>query len=541
MQTAESGISTDRALIQKGQRVLLYLYASALFIAAPLAMKDGYSGLGQYKYRVFCITSLLFLSVLLLLYTAQRLAGNRAEQKEALNRNRIQGSLKERCIIIWKKLLITDRFVLLYLFMTIVSFLGAQDKRTAFFGARGWYMGLLSQLLFLGIYFVVSRIWDGTDKIWYLIGAGAFAVFVLGILHRFSIDPLRLYEDMSEGQRLQFLSTLGQATWYSSFVCTVFPSGLYWFFKSDKIKVRILAGVFSAAGFATLVTQNSDSAFLALALVMLLLFYCAFEGGKEMGRFLETALLLLFSFQTVGLLQSVFSSRAVKLDALSEYASQSLIMGMLLIVFCGIYAWYSVKGFSFVGKESGYKLRRVGITAFAAAAAIMIFVVAANTAGIFGERLPKGGYLYFDENWGSGRGRTWMFTLRAFGELPLWRKLIGVGPDSFSSYFYEISKYSQQLYQMWGSDRLTNAHNEWMNAVICYGMAGGAAYLGIFISGIIAFLKRRSEHPGVMAAALCLAAYVGHNLFCYQQVLCTPYVFWMLGMGAALLRKKRIK
>lgn len=524
MQTAESGISSVLKWIQRGQQAALTAYAAALFVFLPLSMKNGYSGLGKHKYTVFLIISAAALTVLLFLYLAQKIAEHKGFRID-IN--------------------VIDKFVLFYLLMTVVSFIGAKDKEAAFFGAGGWYMGLLSQLLFVGIYFVVSRMWNGTKSLWYLMGAGAFLVFILGILHRFSIDPLGLYADMDLEKRLQFLSTLGQATWYSSFVCTIFPAGLFWFFYSKKTIVRIFAGLFGAVGFSTLVTQNSDSAFFALLLVLLLLFYVAFDGREQMGRFLEVILLMLFSFQTTGLLQSLFKGYAVRLEALSEWASQSIMTGVLLVIFCIIYAWYSIKGFSFPGTETGYKLRRIVLTAFVAAGAVGVLIIAANTAGLLGDYLPEqmqhGGYLYFDDSWGSGRGKTWMFAVHSFAEIPWWRKLIGVGPDCFSSYFYGINEYAVQLYEMWGNDTLTNAHNEWMNAIICYGLVGGIAYLLIFAAGIRTFLKNRFTCPEAVFAALCLISYFGHNLFCYQQVLCTPYAFWILGMGTAMLQRTRIK
>lgn len=549
MQTTEPGVPIILKRIKRGQNIVLLLYTFVLFIFLPLTMKNGYSGLGKHKYRMFLISSFFFLVFLMLLYVMERLKVFRMKRRSMEKRKpenfRSGQSLQRALSDFWKHTGIVDKFVLFYFSMVIVSFLGARDKAEAFWGSGGWYMGLVSQLLFLGIYFMVSRLWDGGRIVWYMMGTGAFIVFLLGILHRFSIDPLRLYTDMAMHQRLQFLSTLGQATWYSSFVCTVFPFGLFWFYHSSRVAVRIFSGVFSAVGFGTLVTQNSDSAFFALLVLLLLFFYLSFDGKREMGRFLEVILLMLFSFQVIGLLQSVFDTRAVRLEALSEFASQSLLTGVLLVVFCGIYAWFSIRGFSFPGTETGYRLRYIGLSAAAAVGAVLIFLVAANTTGLLKGILPDqmqhGGYLYFDENWGSGRGRTWMFTVRAFAGLPWWRKLIGVGPDCYFSHFYGISEYAAQLYEMWGNDRLTNAHNEWLNAMVCYGVAGGAAYLGIFLSGILTFVKNRRACPAVMAAALCLAAYVGHNLFCYQQVLCTPYAFWMLGMGAAMLRKTRIK
>lgn len=534
MQATESGISGRIKKLKMAQAIGVELFAAVLFLVLPLAMKNQYSGIGTFKYEVFRTAAAVFLPVLFLLYGAQLWLEHRQGIRQAVK----------------KPHSLLDRFVFCYLIMTMVSCLGAQDKYAALFGAEGWNMGLLSQLAFVGIYFVVSRCWSGKYTVWYLACVGAFFVFTCGVLHRFSIDPIGVYEGLTQDQKLRFLSTLGQATWYSSYVCTVFPLGLYLFFKSDRVLVRLATGTFAAMGFATIVTQNSDSAFIALFLVILCLFYMAFDSPKDMGRFLEVLLLLLFSFEAIGLLQRVFSARAMRLDTLSEFASQSLVTGVSLITVCILYAWYSTRGFRFLERAGRYEIRRAGMLLVILAAAGSILMIACNTAGLLdgwlGESILRkaegsGGYWYFDDQWGNGRGRTWKFAVQAFGELPFWRKLIGVGPDCFASYYYAIPRYSQQLYLMWGADALTNVHNEWMNAILCYGLLGGAAYIGMFFTAFRQFFLQRKIHPQTTAAALCIAAYIGHNLFCYQQVLCTPYVFWIMGMGEAVIRKNKIE
>lgn len=60
--------------------------------------------------------------------------------------------------------------------------------------------------------------------------AGSGITFILGILNRFGVDPLGMYKGISSSYQILFLSTIGQATWYSSYVCTVFAIGLCIFF-----------------------------------------------------------------------------------------------------------------------------------------------------------------------------------------------------------------------------------------------------------------------------------------------------------------------
>lgn len=109
-------------------------------------------------------------------------------------------------------------------------------------------------------------------------------------------------------------------------------------------------------------------------------------------------------------------------------------------------------------------------------------------------------------------------------EMNPFHKLFGVGPDHFAGYAYSL--YEEELNWKWGNNVLTNAHNEWVNMIVDYGFLGAAAYIGFFLSALVRFVKNSEDSPVFLCAAGCIVSYMGHNLFCYQQVLCTPFVFF---------------
>ena len=94
-------------------------------------------------------------------------------------------------------------------------------------------------------------------------------VFLIAVLHRMLIDPIGFYEGLNGSQMAQFLSTMGQATWYASYLVVALPVGVAIFLFAEKSLWRALGGVYTVVGFASLVTQNSDSAYFALAGFML--------------------------------------------------------------------------------------------------------------------------------------------------------------------------------------------------------------------------------------------------------------------------------
>jgi O-antigen ligase len=124
-----------------------------------------------------------------------------------------------------------------------------------------------------------------------------------------------------------------------------------------------------------------------------------------------------------------------------------------------------------------------------------------------------------------------------FRKLPLTNKLFGVGPDCYTNYAYEFN--SAEMRARWGEKVLANAHNEWLNTMFTLGIIGLASYAGFFAVSFISFISRKRAYAMSIAAAAVIAAYTSHNFFCYQQVLCTPYVFAIIGLCTAFEKNNR--
>lgn len=116
------------------------------------------------------------------------------------------------------------------------------------------------------------------------------------------------------------------------------------------------------------------------------------------------------------------------------------------------------------------------------------------------------------------------------------RKLVGAGPDCFYEFVYTF--YKDVLVEKWGENsKLTCAHNEWLNTLVNLGVLGLVAYLGTFVSTIRQCFKKAEDYPELYAIAISVASYIGHNFFCYQQIICTPTVFILMGAAQAIIRR----
>lgn len=508
-------------------------YAWALFLAVlciwlPLYMVDGYYKIGTAKFNAYAhilVFGLPLIFVLVLLYRIF-----------VWKENGFWGQLKT----LPRRMMPTDWFVLAFVMIALVSFLFSGNTEQAFWGYDGWFMGLFFQFSIAVLYYMTASHGKYAKVVLTLLCAVAFLTFLFGILHRLLIDPIGTYENISDYYKTQFLSTLGQASWYSSFVCSVMPIGVSCFYLTKKTWLRIVSGIFTLVSFMTLVTQNSDSAYIAFIMMCLVLFWFAVRSADGMLRFLEILLLFFAAPKLMQLLLVLHPNETLALDTLSTM----LVFGALPYILLAVLAL--LVGFVYFSKEKiCYPERGMRIFAKAVCLFLLVCVAFAVLILVLGAqgKLPaalqsladKIPYLTWNASWGNGRGFTWTATAKIISEFSPLHLLIGVGPDCYAHYAYAY--YADWLNSKWGNNVLTNAHNEWMNMIVNYGFSGAICYLGIFVSALVTFLRKADKAPISIACAACIASYMGHNLFCYQQVLCTPFLFMIMAFGIYAVRK----
>jgi len=516
-------------------RVIVSGYVLLLFVLLPLVYHNKYYDIGDFKFELYAKTTIVML-VLAGLVLAVHLVFFYIQMQ---NGKALFEYLKKAV----KKLTILDWFAISYAVVVTLSYLLSDFKDNALYGYKGWEMGWVSQMSFVLLYFLISRFWNKNwkyDFIW-VMGVASGISFLLAVLHRFMIDPLALYEGIDSSYYIQFLTTMGQATWYSSFLCTVLPIGMVLFWYCDKKWQRICLATYCFLGFSSLVTQNSDSAFFALGAMLFTLFCLSFGTNKEFKRFLEVVMLILASMRLMGLLQIIFADRAVQLDTLSVFFSQNVVLWGVLAVVALVYIlilWAEKNNkFNIVD----YKwLRVLGVILLIGGTMVIFNLIVQTTRGELPSSMAKlydSQYLNFNNKWGNQRGFTWSYSAKMFAEYPIKEKLIGVGPDSYASYTY--LHYADEVSAVWGSSVLTNAHNEWFNIMINEGILGLIAYGGIFVSAAVSFIKNRSKEIMLMAVAICILSYAFHNMYCYQQVMCTPVIFILIGIGASVFTDQK--
>lgn len=459
--------------------MLVYGYLVILFAGLPLYMQNKLVMIGNAKYLFFRNTTLVLGAFVVLAVLWQGIRGERKTKR------------------MWKK---TDVFMLLYLVSAIFSYGISPCREDVLLGYPGWYMGLVTQGLLVGIYFAVSRYYDGSRSIWWIAGITAGIVTFIGLLNRLDIDVLGTFRGMENGEwnRTQLLSTIGNNNWYAGYISVTAGISLAAAYMGKR-QGRVLGMLGSFLFFASAITSNSTTAIMAACGLSLLLFLVSLRQRSRLLRALEILMLLPLS---------IFMVRLFLLLHLTGLVIAGDVEKRLFFTT----VWYIVFGAEAVMICSGVLLGCL-------------------LGGIVGNEMVSEA--------ADGRLALWKVTLLTYGKEGALYKFFGTGPGS----------YYHMLYQ-WGSDAMdwinkglldnniySNAHNEWLTLLVEQGFFGVTAYIGIFITTLTDLRKKISQSPECLAVFLGLTGYLICSLFTFQHVLSTPFVFALLGMAEGVLCK----
>ena len=525
---SKRGAQADNTPISKKlMKDVVALYVFFMFAIYPLYYEEKYYNMGDAKWHFFrwvTLIGIILMTGVFIWY--QCYLGSKGKLGQYWD---------------FSKASVLDWFVLAYALAALTSYILSPYKAYTLVGYDGWYMGLIAQMAFVLLYYFTSRFmrWDNIVFTIYL--SVSAVVFLLCILNRFLVDPLEMYVGLDEGYYINFISTLGQATWFSSYMVLLFPMGLFLFWNCEGKVKRILSALYVLLGGMTMIAQNSDSALMAYAGIYLILFCASFRDNTKMRRFFESVVLLFAGWKLFGILEVAFADRAIELSNTMRRFSIGTIPWVLLAVSAAL-----LVGYIMISKNEEFDIKKYKPVRIVVVAVVFIIPVVTavyigmNTMGAFaGTSLASdNNYLLFDDKWGNNRGLSWVAAVGTFLQTSIPRKLFGAGPDGFYNEVYRF--YAGPLNEKWGENTvLTCAHNEWLNALVNVGLVGVVAYTGIFICGMARFIKRSLSTPETLAPAMCIAAYMLHNFFCYQQIICTPIIFIIIGCGEMLCRYGR--
>lgn len=490
-------------------------------------------------------------------------------------------AMKTGCQNFWQSLTGTELFAVCYIAALCISYLLTDYPEFAKMGADGWNMGFWPQILFLFFFLLLERTFTtGMAKA----GIGMMlststVVFLLGLLNRYGVNPLHM-ESSGPG----FISTIGNINWYCGYWSVLFPVCCGIFLFREKVLpgsrsahtgalqqrtpasvlydfLPVFSGIAVVIGFATGVSQGSDSGLLVLAAITLILGCFAGKEKEGLRHFIE--LLLLFCVSLTGLfaLQHLFPERNKYQTAGYLFLTGKpwgLIFGVLLLCLyfflfirkknCANGRTKTVKNYR-DNKLTGtadrgivwtYRAWQILTGLSAAALVLYIGLLIFNTThpGVI-PALDGNALFTFNTSWGSSRGATWSIGIHTFLAQNFGHRLFGVGPDSMAAYLYQSdnSTLLAEVRATFGDKRLTNAHGEWITVLVNTGLMGLLSFAAMIISAVGTLFSRKQKTL-VKACGLAVLCYTLHNIFSFEQMMNISQMYLVMGIGMAVAEKE---
>ena len=534
-------------MVKKAGNLFTTAYLLLIFGVYPFYMKQGYVDIGKAKYHFFLYCSLSAIGILTLIGIVRGVQTLLlwCRQKSAFS-------------MVLTNLSLTDMFVVLYATELFLSFVYSDYRQEALWGTEGWFMGLFLLLILCSLYFLISRLWTPNTFIGHVGLAVSGIVFILGILDRFSVYLIPL-----EIRQPSFISTLGNINWFCGYLSVLAPLGicpLIFYGQDIDFKKRncfssfgrtVILVAYTILAFTAGFCQGSNSIFLFWgALLFILLWLGALNKLWLINCFLPVSL-WCFSAQLVRILLFLFpEGYNYETDNLCLYLAKSndvLLFGVITLIL-----------FLFLRKNVSQQLMQANSIPNSNISApptsslkrnVHIILIISLAIGFFLWLLlsvinTKKGIPYLSQSnlfllntsWGNGRGATLKTGWDLFRQMPFSQKILGVGPDCFSSLAYSMPEVAARLNDAFEGSRLTNAHNEVLTCLVNTGLAGTFLYLGILFSFMRRCLKNGTKYEAMYPLAACIFCYLAHNLVSFSHVLNLPFVFLIMGMGEAIIR-----
>ncbi len=457
-------------------------------------MKTGYFELGEAKGMCYIVISLAF--VLLFLFS---------------------GILryKRKKIRLRKKFSMTEFFLYASVFSGVLTLIYSVDKTTAFLGMDGWRCGFLTCMLAVFFAIMYSYFSQANLLVVLLVLLVPFAEFILCIIGRFGIYPFEIY-----GQASSFVATLGNINWYSGFLSVFVPLGVgIMYIKRPFSTYFYLGGIYTVTGLVALFLQGSDGAILILAATYIFLLISSLSDREYFKSFVLQLGVLGIAMTITDVLMLFFGAHYTYDANLLLGVCQRHIGEIILAASFFVYRINRLcEEIKVEWHKKAYTIAAVSMLLAAAAAGLVLVVI------------------NFDDSFGNGRGIIWQIGASMFLGLSPWQKVVGVGQDCFYSYAMSSTYWSELFSKLFGSNMLTNAHNELLTVLVERGILGALIHLGLFGSAVVELFKAKEKESIAIVYALPIISYFAFNLASFAQPTSTPYVYICIGFGIATIK-----
>lgn len=506
------------------KETLVNYFLVIMFSLFPLFFTNEYFNIRHDKYNLFLGVSLVLMIAEAALIAYVKLGYS--------NEHSALSPAKQKW---YKQLSIPDFAMLGLLVVCIISTLLSAHPADALFGTAGRNNGLLLMAVYVGIYFVITRILHYKEYIFIVLAVVSSIVFLLAVVNCFYIDPLGMFANLTDEQTItDFTSTIGNKNLMSSFICITLPVLMALAVITEKNLLRALYLVASGLGFAALMTSDSDSGILGIGVFCIIYFIWFTRRIVRLKRYMLTITVMLVFAKLLRLFSMLMNDKSKGMDQFQKIFVYSNVGYVLIAVFGVLTALLYLIDYKkpdlTLPKAVPITLLAIAGLSVAGIVGTMIYFSAVDTTTKLGS-LEK--LIRFNDGWGTHRGYMWIRSMWIFSDSSVFEKLFGNGPDCF---YYAFMPYFEGL-KKFGDDSTNAAHNEYINYLITIGITGILAYLTAVCGVISRAVKAAKKNPLVIVCVAGVICYSVQAVVNISQPITTPLFIVFLSLTEAFSRK----
>ena len=513
-------------------------YVFFILTIFPLYTHNKYFDILTARYRLFYWSSVIFCYILFMLALMYVLLDyqNQASSPTAIKRFLLAFKIEN----IKKYITMTDVFFIVMLLSVIIStiFSGSHIEESIY-GNAGRYQGLECWIVYFLIYFAVTRTFKFKKyHLDFAILAGAFAC-IWGILDFFWLDPFGFFVNVESTQQGMFASSIGNLNTYTNYTIMIFALAGALFIVEKNIYKTIFYCIITLIAAAGTIFGFADNAVLGFAGFFIAVPFFVFKNRRMFLRYfivVDILLISIFIFKIALKFPHNTYQGSFFIDLVGKpifaylfipFTILILIMYFVFIKMKPNYANIQIKELhpldSVLPKQVLYVYTGIVVLFFALIIYILLDMNIFKRHVELWNQIPSSNQLVFNDYWGTHRGHNWRIAFTNFTQnFNLFQKLFGYGPDTYlivteRTFYEEMVTRFGEVYD--------SAHNEYINYLICEGLIGLIAYLGIFISGLRLAIKQIKNNIYVFAPIMAVIAYLTQALVNIAIPITTPVFF----------------
>ena len=490
---------------------VICLYVMLVGAGLPLFIHDKYFDILVAKYYYYSICTIGMLIILIGCFLIQR-----------NNKYHISGNSINQTI--FSGLGFTDYSVLAFYLICILSTITSDYVYESFWGNEGRFTGLFLITWYVVSYFCVSKFFRLRKYYINIILIAGILVCIFGITDYFKMDIFGFKALMVPEQRDIFTSTIGNINTYTAYIGIIMAISTVLFSLTKEFKKAIFYCICMTISFFAIIMGVSDNAYLSLVALFALLPLFLFKRKGGLSKYLVILSVFFTVVQSIDWINSFLGDRVLGINSafnvvISFRGLHYFVISLWIILFI----WIGIE-VSLSKKIKLYGLTYIYVWLLILGVFLGLLIYACYDINIMGNYSKYGSissYLFFNDDWGTHRGYVWRNAMERFSELPVFKKIIGFGPETFGIFL--LKKTTNNPY----NEIFDSAHNEYLHLLITVGISGLMSYLLFVISSIYNSLKYSKNNPYTIALVFGIICY-SVQAFVNLNVPITTPVFWLL-------------